>query len=115
MFDFEKLEVYKVIEEINIKLFNFLESDKKIEFNISDQWKRATLSILLNLAEGTGRITNPDKKNFITIARSSIFEATAILNLIYKLKLIDENSYNEFYNLYEQSSKMLLGMYRSYN
>jgi four helix bundle protein len=82
---------------------------------LKDQWKQSTLSILLNLAEGTGRMTNPDKKHYLTVARGSVFESVAILEAVHDLGFIDEVIFKEFYDNYEQISKMLLGMIRSYS
>lgn len=115
MFDFEKLDVYQVVKEQNLKVLKFIFSNTKLDDYIKDQWKRASLNILLNLAEGSGRMSTNDKKHFITIARGSVYESVAIIDTINGLGLIDEKGYKEFYDSYETISKMLLGMYRSYN
>ena len=114
MFDFEKLDVYQIVKEQNLKVLSILKSNRTIDPYIMDQWKKASLSILLNLAEGTGRMAEADKRHFLTIARGSVYEAVAILGLINDLKLINEKEYTDMYNGYESCSKMLLAMYRSY-
>jgi len=115
MFDFEKLVVYQVIKANNSKVLKFIFGHPTLDLYIKDQWKRANLSISLNLAEGTGRMSNTDKKHFLTISRGSVFESVAILETVKDLGLIDEDSFKEFYDTYEQISKMLLGMIRSYS
>jgi len=115
MFDFEKLDVYQVIKGNNSKILKFIFSHPTLDLYIKDQWKRANLSIILNLAEGTGRMTSSDKKHFLTIARGSVFESVAILETVKELSLIEEDLFKEFYDSYEQISKMLLGMIRSYS
>ena len=114
MFDFEKLDVYQVIRKLNYDAFRFLNTAKGIEPTVKDQWKRATLGIMLNLAEGTGRISVNDKKHFITMARGSVNESVALLQFTLDNGAIEEDLYAGFYEKYEQISKMLLGMYRSY-
>jgi four helix bundle protein len=114
MFDFEKLDVYQLTKDQNVKVLLFLQKLKDVDPYIVEQWKRATLSSLLNLAEGTGRVSDSDKRHFLTLARGSIFESVAILDLLHSQNAIPENIYTEFYPTYEQISKMLLGMYRSY-
>jgi len=114
MFDFEKLDVYQVVKDQNLKVLSTLKTTKDMDPYLMDQWKRASLSILLNLAEGTGRMTDQDKKHYLTIARSSVYESVAILDLLKSMKVIDDTTYTELYEGYEKSSKMLLGMYRSY-
>ena len=114
MFDFEKLDVYQIVKEQNLKVLSILKSAKSIDPYIMDQWKRASLSILFNLAEGTGRMSEEDKRHFLTIARGSVYESVAILNLLKDLQLISEKDYSDLYQGYESSSKMLLAMYRSY-
>ena len=113
MFDFEKLEVYQVVKGQNLKVLALISQSTLIDIYIKDQWKRASLSIMLNLAEGTGRMSVQDKKHFYTIARGSVFECAAILDLLHEMKIVEEGIYTELYAGYEQCSKMLLAMYRS--
>ena len=115
MFDFEKLDLYQVIREQNTKVFKFILEHSNIDPFILDQWKNASLNIVLNLAEGTGRMVNTEKKNFITTARGSVFEAVAILDIAYHLGFVDDDTQHDFYEGYEKISKMLLGMIRSYS
>ena len=115
MFDFEKLDVYQVIRNNNSKVLKFIFSHSTLDLYLKKQWKKSTLSILINLAEGTGRMTNPDKKHYLTVARGSVFESVAILEAVHDLGFIDEAIFKEFYDSYEQISKMLLGMIRSYS
>ena len=115
MFDFEKLEVYKKIRKVNIELLKFIYATPDMDPFLRDQLKRASLSILLNLSEGTGRMSLPDKKRFLTIARSSTFETVTILQVLLDLQILTQESYDYYYNEYTSVSKMLLAMFRSYN
>ena len=115
MFDFEKLDLYQELKKLNLMAYQTIRGMKNSDPYIVDQWKRASLSSVLNLAEGTSRMTPADKKHYYAIARGSIFECVAILELVYNLGEIDKDLYDTFYAGYEKVSKMLLGMYRSQN
>lgn len=115
MFDFEKLDVYQVIRANNLKVFTYIFNHPDIDLYFRDQWKTSNLGIILNLTEGTGRMKNEEKKHFLTIARGYVFASVAILETIKDLSWIEEDKFKEFYDGYEQISKMLLGMIRSYS
>ena len=112
MFDFERLDVYQVTKNQNIKIITFLNSTE-IDPDMKDRWKKASLSTMLNLAEGTGRMTVEEKKHYYTLARGSVFECTAIMDLLHDMGQVDNTFFEEAYQGYEQISKMLLAMYRS--
>ena len=113
MFDFEKLDLYHVIRNQNKEVLKFIFAHRTMDSYIKDQWKRASISSVLNLSEGVGRISDADKKHFFTMARGSVYECTALLQLVRDLDLIEETTFKSLYDTYEQISKMLLGMYRS--
>jgi len=115
MFDFEKLDVYQVVREQNVKVIQFLNATHEIDPLLKDHWKRSSLNSVLNLAEGTGRKNTEEKKDFLTASRGNIFESATILQTLKDLGTVDEITYMDFYDGYEKASKMLLGMYRSYN
>jgi four helix bundle protein len=109
MFDFEKLEVYSKAKQFNSAVSLFLEH-ANISKNKNDQLERAAFSIMLNIAEGTGRFTKPDKKNFYIIARGSAFECVAIFDYLSDQKVIDQETFREFYSILEEISKMLYSL-----
>ena len=113
MFDFEKLDLYNELRQINLMVYQTIRGLKNVDPFVIDQWKKASMSSVLNLAEGTGRMTPADKRHFYTISRGSVFECVAIIDLIHQLGEMDEELYQTFYAGYEKVSKMLLGMYRS--
>ena len=115
MFDFEKLDIYQVLRDLNYKVFSFLNEDKKVDQLVKEQWKNASQSSVLNLAEGTGRMTISDKKHYLTISRGSIFQCVALMQQVFDQGQIETKLYEELYEKYEQASKMLLGMFRSYD
>ena len=81
MFDFERLEVYTKAKQFNAVVSSFLEQTK-VSKNKKDQLERAAFSIMLNIAEGTGRFTKPDKKNFYIIARGSVHLSVSSLKIL---------------------------------
>ena len=53
----------------------------KMKGHCKDQFDRALLSIVLNLAEGSGKLTAKDKRRFYAIAFGSLREVQALLDL----------------------------------
>lgn len=113
MFDFEKLTVYQKAREARKLLFSIIVSSKNLDRSIADQLKRSVLSILLNIAEGTGKSSKADKKNFFTIARGSVYETVAIMDVLLDDNIINNDEYKQLYANFEEISKMLLGLVNS--
>ncbi len=89
MYRFEKLRVYNdaldLVEEI-YKVVKLLPSDEK--FALIDQLKRAVISVVLNIAEGTGGLGDKEFKSFLRIALKSLYLSEAYnRNLQYNLRL----------------------------
>ena len=112
MFDFEKLDIYRKAKTFNAEVRRYI-SGSKLDPTTKDQLRRAAFSIVLNIAEGSGRFSKPDRRNFFIIARSSIFECVAILDVLRDEKIVDDNRYRDFYESAEEISKMLFSMIRN--
>jgi len=112
MFDFEKLEVYHKAKQLNIAAADFLRSNKPDKVT-HDQLRRASFSIMLNIAEGSGRFTRPDKRNFYVVARGSVFECAAVFDYLRDVEEIEEESFQVFYAKLEEISKILYALIRS--
>lgn len=112
VFDFEKFPVYMRSEELYVAIIGVLRN-QKIDRIIRDQFKRAALSIVLNIAEGAGKFSKNDKKNFYVISKGSVNECVAIVRILRLEKLIDDNTFREIYNDLFEIAKMLSGLIRS--
>jgi four helix bundle protein len=75
-----------------------------------DQLNRAALSIAANIAEGNGRFTKPDRKNFFGIARGSVQECVPLLELAKRRQLITDDAHRELKERLEEISPMLSGL-----
>ncbi|WP_299206119.1 four helix bundle protein [Brumimicrobium sp.] len=111
MFDFEKLLVYDKAKAFNKEVNSFIRS-KNIDRTTKDQLRRASFSIMLNIAEGSGRFTKPDKRNFYIISRGSTFECVAIFDYLKDIELLKQSEFDKYYRKLEEISRMLFSMVR---
>jgi four helix bundle protein len=80
-FMFEKLEVYQKAVDFADEVAAMTEGFPRGYGFLVDQLNRAALSIATNLAEGNGRFTKPDRRNFFTIARGSAQECVPLMEI----------------------------------
>lgn len=95
MFDFEKLDVYKKAKIFNSEIRTFIKISK-LDPTTKDQLRRASFSIVLNIAEGSGRFSKADRRNFYVISRSSVFECIAILDVLKDEKVMEVQLFQKF-------------------
>jgi four helix bundle protein len=106
------LEIYKKAKLFNSEIRQFIKLTK-LDPTTKDQLRRASFSIVLNIAEGSGRFTTPDRRNFYIISRSSIFECIAILDVLKDEEVLEDNQYQKFYFQAEEISKILFAMIKN--
>ena len=79
-FDHEKLDVYREAMRFVAWAHGALEKIPKRSV-LRDQLERAATSIPLNIAEGNGKFTGPDRCRFFDTARGSALESAACLDV----------------------------------
>ena len=89
----EKLDSYKVAVEFLAITAKVLDKFPRGFSQTADQLRRASLSIPLNIAEGYGKRTTPDRSKFYGIARESAHECCAIFDSLKILKIVDDSTY----------------------
>ena len=80
-FDHEKLEVYQESLAFIAWLEPLLQQLPK-SLSVWDQLDRASTSIPLNIAEGNGKFTGPDRCRFLDNSRGSALECAAALDVL---------------------------------
>ncbi len=77
---------------------------------LADQLNRAALSIAANIAEGNGRFTVRDRKNFFGIARGSVQECVPLLELTVRRELLPTPDHQKLKEDLEEIARMLSGL-----
>jgi len=109
-FDHEKLDVYQNA----IGFVSWVEELLKIipkSLAVYNQLDRASTSIPLNIAEGNGKYTAPDRCRFFDIARGSALECAACLDVLVAKKRIDSADTGK--SMLVGIVSMLVGLIRS--
>ena len=68
------------------------------------------MSIAANIAEGNGRFTKPDRKNFFIIARGSVQECVPLLELAARQGLLKPDLRRQLKDNLEEIARMLSGL-----
>jgi four helix bundle protein len=112
-FDFENLKVYqKALEYVDF-VYEITKTFPKAEiFSLIDQFKRASISICLNIAEGSGG-SKSEFNRFLKIARRSIRECIAITEISYRQRFISDESKQQSRSFCSELSKMVTGLIKS--
>ncbi len=113
MFPFESLEVYKKAFTFHKSVFSLLNSDINSPQYLKNQIGRASLSIILNIAEGSAKFGVKDKRNYFVIARGSVYECRALLQVLQSEELISQEYFDSNSEVLVELSKMLYKMIKN--
>ena len=107
LFSFEKLTVYQKSLSFSYQIYTLTQKwPKEYIYGLTDQIRRASLSISLNIAEGTSR-KKPDFRHFLDIARGSSYECVAIISIAKKRSYISHEQFNSLYQQLLKIARML--------
>ena len=114
MFNFEKLDVWHEAIQFADLVYQITRRFPDEErFGLTNQMRRAVVSVSSNLAEGSSRSSRPDFSRFVEIATGSLFEVVSQATVSRRQNLIDENAYGQIYAAAEKQSRMLSGLRKS--
>jgi four helix bundle protein len=109
-FAFEDLKVYKKALNYVDLVYAIAKTFPQVEvYSLADQFRRASVSICLNIAEGTGGST-AEFKRFLKIARRSLRECVAITDIAYRQEFVTLSERETLRCSCVELSKMLSGL-----
>jgi four helix bundle protein len=111
MKDFKELEVWKESKRLVIMIYKSTETYPKHElFGLSNQMRRAAVSIPSNIAEGIGRKTDKDAAHFMFTSRGSLFELETQVIISFDLGYILQERQDEILNQIAHCRRLVNGM-----
>ena len=111
VYSFEKLDVWVESKEFTKVIYKITSSFPDSErFGLTNQIRRATVSICSNIAEGSARSTFKDKAHFTTMAFGSSVEVLNQLIISFELGFVAEKDYLDCRSLLESITNKLNGL-----
>src|SRR5688572_16666604 len=80
------------------------------DFGLRDQLRRASVSIIANIAEGFGRRSDKEFANFLNMAHGSAAECQSHLYVALDLGYVSQPQFDALYLAFEECSKMIIGL-----
>jgi len=99
-FRFLEWQVYKDAKE----LFNFIlklvkKLPKEYRYELGSQIIRSALSVVLNIAEGSGKVSDKEMNRFFDISLGSLYETLSSADILHDNKLIDKVEFDRISNM----------------
>jgi len=108
---FEDLAVWKDAREFTNKIYMLTKKFPKEElYGLTSQIRRATVSIMSNIAEGFDRRSDKELTNFLSIARASFSEVQNDLYIALDLNYISQVEFNQLYQEAKKIAKQINGL-----
>src|SRR5665213_1923476 len=114
MFNFEKLETWQkaiAFADLVYDATRNFPADER--FGLTNQMRRAAVSISSNIAEGTARNSKNDDARFLEIAAGSLFEVVSQSFVGQRQGFLSDSTFQKLYLAAEEQGKMLSGLRRS--
>ena len=114
MFNFENLDVWqKAIDFADLVYKHTRQFPSDERFGLTNQMRRAAVSISSNIAEGTSRMSQIDFARFIEIATGSVFEVISQAFVGRREGFLNEANFCAIYKAAEEVGRMLSGLRKS--
>ena len=108
---FEEIQAWQKAYDVTLQVYR-LTSDGSFakDFGLRDQIRRASVSIMANIAEGHGRRTNLEFANFLNLSRGSAAEVQSHLYIAQGLSYVSQSDFDELYQQLTEISRMTLSL-----
>ena len=114
-FTFYDLRVYKEAKLLVREVYSLMDKFPKYEtYALSDQLRRAVVSVPSNIAEGSGRFSIKEKIHFIEIAYGSLTETLCQLDIAHDLDYINDKEFEDVKERVDVIGKQLSGLRTSF-
>jgi len=111
MMDIENLQIWKLGVTLAKDIYLLTEKFPKTEvYSLTDQIRRAAVSIPSNIAEGKGRSTAKDFVHFLNTARGSLYELKTQLYLAREIAYLTEEDFSSLHKQIENLSHKIVAM-----
>ena len=107
---FEDIEAWKRARELVRGIYQLTsEGNFARDYSLKDQIRRASVSVMSNIAEGFSRKSNKEFIQFLHVAKGSASEVQSQLYIALDLKYMSEATFKELYELSDEIIRLVSG------
>ncbi|PIN76588.1 four helix bundle protein [Candidatus Woesearchaeota archaeon CG10_big_fil_rev_8_21_14_0_10_36_11] len=106
--NYENIEVYRLAYSFVLEVYKIIKLyPQSEENNIASQLRRSSVSIVLNIAEGSAKASRKEFVHFLNTAFASAKEVEVLLKLSRDLGFLEQELYNKMYKLLDELNAKL--------
>lgn len=110
---FEDIEAWKRARSLTLDLYRLTsEGAWAKDFGLRDQIRRASVSVMSNIAEGFARRGDKEFRRFLSIACGSAAEVKSQLYIALDICYVKQVKFDELYGTVDEVLRMLTGLMR---
>lgn len=110
---FEDIEGWQLARELTAMVYHESATGEFAkDFALKDQIRRASVSVMSNIAEGFGRGGNAEMIQFLTIARGSVAEVQAQLYVALDNNYLSKEAFEQLYQKSDDCARRIGGFIR---
>jgi len=100
-FAFEELHVYQRALDFAVSVIDIIDDIKtsRRHYRLIEQLEASCTSVALNISEGKGRFSKKEFRQFLYIARGSLYETVTMLKIFKRKSWVKKNSYHILKNM----------------
>jgi four helix bundle protein len=108
---FEDIKSWQKAREVTRTIYELTTNERFAkDYGLRDQIRRASVSIMANIAEGFGRRSDKEFSYFLSITHGSIAEVQSHLYIAFDLNYIEQNDFSKLYEMLDETSRMTLAL-----
>ena len=110
------MKVWRRARQLVREIYQETQKFPRVEmFGLVQQMRRAAVSVVSNLAEGQGRSSSADARNFAVVARGSLLEIEAQIVIAFDLEYIERSRAKELIEITLETIRMVNGLIQHYD
>lgn len=115
-FRFLQWQVYIEAKELLTLVLNIVKRlPKEYRYELGAQANRSAFSVVLNIAEGSGKTSDKDTSRYFDIALGSLYETLSAVDVFCDNQIVDKTEFNDIYNKAESIANQLGGFKKKLN
>ena len=108
---FEEIKAWQSAREVVNRIYKISQNEKfRRDYSLGDQIKRASISIMSNIAEGFERGGRGEFHQFLSVAKASCAEVRSLLYVALDIKYIDKTEFRKIMDKAEEVGRIVGGL-----